>query len=84
MINIGNNGTINHIFFWASTMLLRLNDPAQTQTFTIINPIEISYEIICAAERKPPKNAYLELLDQPEKIIPYTEKEETANKYKLE
>ena len=49
---------------------------------TIIKPIETSQDIICAADRKAPKNAYLELLDQPDIIIPYTPKEEIANKYK--
>jgi len=37
---------------------------------TKIKPIEISYETIWAALRKAPKKAYLELLDQPERIIP--------------
>jgi len=49
---------------------------------TIIKPIETSYEIICAADLKEPKNGYLELLDQPAIIIPYTLSEEIANKYK--
>lgn len=35
-----------------------------------------SYDIICDAERMLPKKAYLELLDQPEKIIVCTLKEE--------
>jgi hypothetical protein len=35
-----------------------------------ITPMETSYEINCAAERKAPKKAYFELLDQPAKIIP--------------
>jgi hypothetical protein len=36
----------------------------------IINPIETSYEIIWAAERKAPKNGYFELLDHPAIMIP--------------
>jgi hypothetical protein len=36
----------------------------------IIRPIETSYETICAALRKAPKKAYLELLAQPDKITP--------------
>lgn len=47
-------------------------------------PIHTSYEIICAADLNPPKNAYLELLDQPENIIPYTLKDEIVNKYNNE
>jgi hypothetical protein len=43
-------------------------------------PIETSYEIICAAERNDPRNAYFELLAHPAIIIPYTFKEEIANK----
>jgi hypothetical protein len=38
----------------------------------IIKPMDTSYEIIWAVERKEPKKAYFELLDQPAKIIPYT------------
>lgn len=34
--------------------------------------IDTSYEILCAAERSAPRNAYLELLAQPAIIIPYT------------
>jgi hypothetical protein len=47
----------------------------------IIKPIEISYETICAADLKDPKNAYLELLAQPAKIMLYTPKEDIANIY---
>ena len=73
---------INHIFFWANTIELKLKEPVQIHTLIMINPIETSYEIIWAAERKAPKNGYLELLDQPAIIIPYTLSEDVANKYK--
>jgi hypothetical protein len=33
-------------------------------------PIDISYDTIWAVDLKPPKKAYLELLDHPDKIIP--------------
>jgi hypothetical protein len=42
------------------------------------NPIDTSYEISWAAERREPKNAYLELLDHPAPITPYTPIEESA------
>ena len=45
---------------------------------TKINPIETSYEIICAAERSAPRKGYLELDTQPAKIIPYTANEDNA------
>src|SRR5215831_18009489 len=35
-------------------------------------PIEISYEIICALERRPPSRAYLLFDDQPASTMPYT------------
>jgi hypothetical protein len=47
-------------------------------TGSIVNPMETSYEIICAAERKDPRNAYFELLAHPAIIIPYTFKDEIA------
>jgi cobalamin biosynthesis Co2+ chelatase CbiK len=43
-----------------------------------IKPKDISYEIICAAERKEPNKAYFELLAQPAPIIPKILKEEIA------
>jgi hypothetical protein len=46
--------------------------------------IQISYEIICEADLILPKKAYLELLDQPEKIIPCTLRDEIANKNNIE
>jgi hypothetical protein len=53
-----------------STIVLKLKDPAQTTTLNTVKPIEISYEIICAADLIAPKKAYFELLDQPAKRIP--------------
>jgi hypothetical protein len=43
--------------------------------------MDTSYDIICAAERNAPKNAYFELLAQPDIIIPYTANDDIANKY---
>ena len=48
-----------------------------------MTPIETSYEIICAAERNPPKKAYFELLDHPAIITVCTPKEDKANVYKI-
>jgi len=66
----GKKGITNQTFFCASIIKLRLNDPEHKTITIIINPKEISYETIWAVERKAPKNAYFELLDQPDKIIP--------------
>ena len=46
-----------------------LKELAQAAIGNSNKAIETSYDIICAAERKPPKNAYFELLDQPAPII---------------
>ena len=47
-------------------------------------PIDTSYETICAADRIAPKKGYFELEAQPPIIVPYTPREETANKYKFQ
>ena len=41
-------------------------------------PIAISYEIICALERRPPSSAYLLFDDQPASTMPYTPSDEIA------
>src|SRR3982074_3666995 len=41
----------------------------------VLIPIAISYEIICALERRPPSSAYLLLEDHPASTIPYTPRE---------
>ena len=81
--NMGNKGIINHIAFCAKTISVRFKEPTHKSTVIMINPIETSYETICAAERNPPKKAYFELLAHPDIIIPYTPKEDTANRYKI-
>ena len=67
---MGSKGKQYQIYDWANTISDKFNVPAHKITVTIIKPIEASYETICAAERKAPKNGYLELLDHPEIIIP--------------
>src|ERR1051325_1487164 len=53
-------------------MEFRLTLPARRRTGIVDIPIEISYEIICALERRPPSRAYLLFEDQPARTIPYT------------
>lgn len=57
---------------------MKFNDPVNNITGKIVNPIDTSYEIICAADRNEPKKAYLELLAHPAIIIPYTFNDEIA------
>ena len=69
--HVGNKGKQNHvpILCWF-TISIKLNEFAQIEIGRRSKPIETSYEISCAADRKDPKNAYLELLDQPAPITP--------------
>jgi len=69
-MNKGNIGMIYQIFCCDTTISVKFKLPALIKTTIMIIPIETSYEIICAAERKAPKKAYFELLDQPARIIP--------------
>jgi hypothetical protein len=62
-------------------MAEKFNVLATTNTAKITEPKEISYEIIWAAERNPPKKAYLELLDQPAIIIVCTPNDDNINTY---
>ena len=41
-INIGNSGMKNQIFFWASTISLKFNEPTHIKTVTITKPIDTS------------------------------------------
>ena len=77
----GNNGTQNQIGCCANTTSVKFKDPTHKSTVIQIRPIETSYDTICAAERKLPKNPYFELLDHPAVIIPYTPSDEIANTY---
>ena len=81
MINIGNNGIQNHIFFCAKTISFKLREPVNKITDTIVIPIETSYEIICAADLNAPKKAYFELLDHPAIITECTLKEDIVKIY---
>jgi len=63
------------------TMSVIFKLPLQIRIETNTNPMDTSYEIICAVDLKDPRKAYLELEDQPARIIPYTPKELTARIY---
>merc|ERR1712146_282512 len=65
MKNKGYKGIMYHISYWDKTISDRFREPAHKITQIMIKPIETSYDTICAADRRHPKNAYLELLDQP-------------------
>lgn len=65
---IGHNGSIYQICNWLCTISGTEKEPDISITDANTVPIQISYEIICEAARTPPRNAYLELLAQPEKI----------------
>src|ERR1700675_4573473 len=59
-------------------MELRVTLPARRRTGIVAIPMEISYEIIWALERRPPSSAYLLFDDQPARTIPYTPSDEIA------
>src|ERR1035437_9337806 len=52
--------------------------PARSSTGMVLIPIAISYEIIWALERSPPRSAYLLFEDQPAMTMPYTPTDEMA------
>src|SRR5580765_3487868 len=56
----------------AATMSTIESEPASSSTPIVESPIASSYEIICAAERRPPSRAYLLFEDQPASVIEYT------------
>ena len=64
--------------------------PARISTGIVDMPIEISYEIICALERRPPSSEYLLFDDHPASTMPYTpsdeidENEEEADRHRRE
>lgn len=82
IISIGNNSrSIYHgKLCFMLTISVKFSVPVTNKTQTKHNPMEISYEIICAAQRMAPKNAYAELLDHPANNIPYTPIDDIARK----
>src|SRR5215831_942083 len=68
----GNQYQLNSPYFpsCAVTMAVKFSDPAQSSTVMNTNPIETSYETICAAERSAARNGYFEFDAQPAMITP--------------
>src|SRR5688500_2970552 len=57
---------------------LSVTFPASSSTGIVANPIEISYDTICALDRRPPSSEYLLFDDQPARTIPYTPSDVSA------
>jgi hypothetical protein len=75
----GNKGKMYHtVVSWEVTISVKFREPAIKITGIRTRLIETSYEIICAADRSAPRNAYLELLAHPAIMIPYTVSELSA------
>src|SRR5207237_10350995 len=53
-----------------STIALSEIFPESSNTGIVAMPMAISYDTICALERRPPNNAYLLFDDQPARTIP--------------
>ena len=54
---------------------LRCTLPASSNTHTVLIPIAISYDTICALARRPPRSAYLLFELHPASVRPYTPRE---------
>jgi hypothetical protein len=78
MINLGRSGIPYQREDCPSTTVEKLREPERIIRDTSVAPRETSYEILCAAERRPPRKAYLELLDQPALITECTLRDERA------
>ncbi len=83
IMNIGNNGIANHTVCWAKTIFDKFKEPTHNNTVIITNPIDTSYETIWAADLNAPRKGYWELLAHPAIIIPYTPRDDTANRYMI-
>src|SRR5215510_2742448 len=75
MTNIGNSGSQYQLSrpygpSCAFTIADRFSDPAHSNTVMITNPIETSYDTICAAERSAARNGYFEFEAQPAMMTP--------------
>src|SRR5438093_12317430 len=70
------NGSNGHMYqyaappSWPRTMSLMFKLDATMSTPTSAKPMAISYDTICAAERRQPRKAYLEFDAQPARITP--------------
>src|SRR4051794_3274143 len=84
-MNRGNSGQMYQYAAppsWPDTMTRRFRLFAAISTPTSANPIAISYETICAAERRQPRNAYFEFEAQPARMMPYTPIDVIARMYR--
>src|SRR5437762_12759515 len=61
------------------TMPVRLSEPAQSRTVMITQPIDTSYETICAADLSAARNGYFEFDAHPPMITPYTPNHQIPN-----
>src|SRR5688572_22993345 len=73
------NAVVGSLPAWAATICDVDMVPAVMKTATMDRPIATSYEIICAAERRPPSSGYVEPDAQPASTTPYTAIEEQAS-----
>src|SRR5213079_1455108 len=60
----------------------RVTLPAMSSTATVLMPIAISYEIICALALNPPNWEYLLFDDHPASTMPYTPSDPKARMYR--
>jgi len=78
---IGSRGPASQtVFICTSAIVEKLAVPAIRISEIRVEPRPTSYEILCAAERRPPRNAYFELLDHPALITECTLSEEIAKR----
>lgn len=83
IIKMGKSGATSQVFDCPSTSVEKFSVPDRSSSDTRVAPRDTSYEILCAAERSPPRKAYLELLDQPALITECTLRDERANIYSM-
>ena len=81
IIQIGSSGPTSHtVLLCTSTLVEKLAVPAIRISEISVEPRPTSYEILCAADRSPPRKAYLELLDHPALITECTLSDEIAKR----
>jgi hypothetical protein len=81
IIQIGSSGPTSHtVLLCTSTLVEKLAVPAIRMSEISVEPRPTSYEILCAADRSPPRKAYLELLDHPALITECTLSDEIAKR----
>src|SRR5437016_3612390 len=78
MVHVATFHESGAIVAWRSTIVFSDTLPASSSTGIVDMPIAISYDTICALERRPPSNEYLLLEDQPASTMPYTPSDASA------